>query len=557
MANSSPNLKVNIGADTSQFSKGVKEARRELKDFEKTGGEALSSIGSAIGVDTSKLEQLASAAKGMGNRMKESGNESVQALGSILTKINGVTTAIAGIGIGAAVTAFKLLNQEASWFKSTIEGANIDMATAAYVKAYSDTLHSLNASTGKSIAEAGSNLKKALGVVGSTFKTALLGTMTGGAPNLAGALTGMVPQVKEGLKNAEEAERISNEIFAINKKILEQSTQMTATDAKIAELRRQATDPLESASTRLAAINEATALIKQKYEGPEGLIALNEQLSNLQQELYDLPGSGMKDLQAVTDQTNKTLALTEQESNELRSLQRTQKTLSTEVAKEAAERQKAADALAAQAKAIADSRAALAAVDLSTSGNLTSLLPGSIAGPDSAIEVKFRPVLEEEGVIDLTRQLTDLAEGMSAALGGLIGDLMTGGDAWGNFKSAALGSLGDMAIAVGKIFMEAGIGSEAVKMALGSLQGFGAIAAGAALIALGTAVKTGLANVAQGNYSSASASVASSGYSAGRSPSTGYTAREMTVNVTGTLKADGDQLITVINNTNKRNSYTQ
>ena len=557
MANSSPNLKVNIGADTSQFSKGVKEARRELKDFEKAGGDALGAVGDAIGVNTGKLEQMASAARGMGARMKESGNESVQALGNILTQINGVSTAIAGIGIGAAVTAFKLLNQEASWFKSTIEGANIDMATAAYVKAYSDTLHSLNVSTGKSIADAGANIKKALGVVGSTFKTALLGTMTGGAPNFAVALTGMVPQIKEGLENAEKAERISNQIFEINKKILEQSTQMTATDAKIAELRRIAADPLESASVRLAAINQATALIKQKYEGPDGLIALNEQLSALQQELYGLPGSGMKDLQVVTDQKNKTLALTEQEANEIRALQKTQGSLNAAVSKEAEERAKALAAVAAEAKAIADSREALASLDLSTSGSLASLLPGSIAGPDSAIEVKFRPVLEEEGVIDLTRQLTDLAEGMSAALGGLIGDLMTGGDAWGNFKSAALGSLGDMAIAVGKIFMEAGIGSEAVKMALGSLQGFGAIAAGAALIALGTAVKTGLANVAQGNYSSASASVASSGYSAGRNPSTGYTAREMTVNVTGTLKADGDQLITVINNTNKRNSYTQ
>lgn len=558
MANSSPNLKVNIGADTSQFTKGVKDARRELKDFEKVGSDALSSVGNALGVNTGKLEQMASAARGLGNRMKESGNESVQALGSILTKINGVTAAIGGIGIGAAVTAFKLLNQEASWFKSTIEGANIDMATAAYVKAYSDTLHSLNVSTGKSVAEVGSELKKALGVVGSTFKTALLGTMTGGAPNFAVALTGMGPQIKEGLENAEKAERISNQIFDINKKILEQSTQMTATDAKIAELRRQATDPLESAATRLAAINEATFLIKQKYEGPDGLIELNEQLSTLQQELYKLPGSGMKDLQAVTDQKNKTLALTEQEANEIRALQRTQKTLNAEVAKEAAARKEAADALAAEAKAIADSREALASLDLSTSGSLASLLPGSIAGPDSAIEVKFRPVLEEEGVIDLTRQLTDLAEGMSAALGGLIGDLMTGGDAWGNFKSAALGSLGDMAIAIGKIFMEAGIGSEAVKMALGSLQGFGAIAAGAALIALGTAVKTGLANVAQGNYSSASASVASSGYGAARNGNNGgYTMREMTVNVTGTLKADGDQLITVINNTNKRNSYTQ
>ena len=145
---------------------------------------------------------------------------------------------------------------------------------------------------------------------------------------------------------------------------------------------------------------------------------------------------------------------------------------------------------------------------------------------------------------------------MSAALGGLIGDLMTGGDAWGNFKTAAISALGDMAIAIGKIFMEAGIGSEAVKAALTTLQGFGAIAAGAALIALGTAVKTGLSNVASGNYSTASAPVASASYGSGRSSADSWTARALTVQVEGTLKADGDQLTAVINNTNKRNSHT-
>lgn len=557
MANSSPNLKVNIGADTSQFTKGVKDARRELKDFEKVGSDALSSVGNALGVNTGKLEQMASAARGLGSRMKESGNESVQALGSILTKINGVTAAIGGIGIGAAVTAFKLLNQEASWFKSTIEGANIDMATAAYVKAYSDTLHSLNVTTGKSIADAGANIKKALGVVGSTFKTALLGTMTGGAPNFGAALIGMGPQIKEGLKNAEEAERISNQIFEINKKILEQSTQMTATDARIAELRRQATDPLESASSRLAAINEATALIKQKYEGPEGLIALNQQLTNLQKELYDLPGSGMKDLQAVTDQKNKTLALTEQESNELRTLQRTQKTISSEVAKEAAERQKAADALAAQAKAIAGSRAALASLDLSTSGNLAGLLPGGVTGPDTSIEIPVKLVPEEESWKEMESLVAGFVESAAGSIGQLVGDLATGGNAWSNFKNTALSALADMAIAVGKLAISTGVATIGIKKALETMNGYVAIAAGVALVALGSAVKAGLANIAGGDYSAA-ASVASSGYGAARNGDNGgYTMRELTVNVTGTMKADGDQLITVINNTNKRNSYTQ
>jgi len=556
MANSSPNLKVNIGADTSQFTKGVKEARRELKDFEKVGSDALSSVGNALGVNTTKLEQMASAARGMGTRMKESSNESVQALGSILTKINGVTTAIGGIGIAAAVASFKLLNEEASWFKSTIEGANIDMAAAAYVKAYSDTMHSMNAETGKSVAEMGAELKKGLGVVWSTLKTAALGTMTGGAANFGSALVSMGPQIKASLENAKEAERISNQIFDINKKLLEQSVQMTATDAKIAELRRQATDPLESAATRLAAINEATFLIKQKYEGPDGLIELNEQLSTLQQELYKLPGSGMKDLQAVTDQKNKTLALTEQEANEIRALQRTQKTLTNEVAKEAAARKEAADALAAEAKAIADSRASLAALDLSTSGNLAGLLPQGVTGTDTGIEIPVKLKAEEESWKEMESLVAGFAESAAASIGQLVGDLATGGNAWGNFKNTALSALADMAIAVGKLAISTGVATIGIKKALESMNGYVAIAAGVALVALGSAVKAGLSNIAGGDYTAAAA-VASSGYGSERSMAGGYTAREMTVNVTGTLKADGDQLITVINNTNKRNSYTQ
>ena len=556
MANSSPNLKVNIGADTSQFTKGVKEARRELKDFEKVGSDALSSVGNALGVNTTKLEQMASAARGMGTRMKESSNESVQALGNILTKINGVTTAIGGIGIAAAVASFKLLNEEASWFKSTIEGANIDMATAAYVKAYSDTLHSLNVSTGKSVAEVGAELKKGLGAVWSTLKTAAVNTFTGGAGNFGSALIAIGPQVKEAVANANEAERISNQIFDINKKIMEQSVQMTATDARIAELRRQATDPLESAATRLAAINEATNLIKQKYEGPDGLIALNQQLDTLQQELYDLPGSGMQDLQAVTDQKNKTLALTEQEANEIRALQRTQKTLTNEVAKEAAARKEAADALAAEAKAIADSRAALAAVDLSTSGNLTSLLPGGVTGPEAGIEIPVKLKAEEESWKEMESLVAGFVESTAASIGQLVGDLATGGNAWGNFKNTALSALADMAIAVGKLAISTGVATIGIKKALESMNGYVAIAAGVALVALGSAVKAGLSNIAGGDYS-ASAAVASSGYGSERSMANGYSAREMTVNVTGTLKADGDQLITVISNTNKRNNYTR
>ena len=83
--------------------------------------------------------------------------------------------------------------------------------------------------------------------------------------------------------------------------------------------------------------------------------------------------------------------------------------------------------------------------------------------------------------------------------------------------------------------------------------GWVAIAAGTALVALGTAVKAGLSNVASGNYGAASASgnVASSSYTSGFSSS--YD-RGITVNVTGWLKANGSELVAVLNNESKRSA---
>ena len=158
--------------------------------------------------------------------------------------------------------------------------------------------------------------------------------------------------------------------------------------------------------------------------------------------------------------------------------------------------------------------------------------------------------------VDFSRELENLAvSGLNAAgeaLGGLLGDLATGGDAWSNFSNAAISAFGDMAIAVGRIAVAAGAATLGIKAALESMNGYAAIAAGVALIALGAAVKTGLSNVASGNYS-ATGSVASGSYSA---TGNDYETRDIQVNVTGTLQADGDKLVAVLNNTNNRNGYT-
>lgn len=557
MANSSPNLKVNIGADTSQFTKGVKDARRELKDFEKVGGDALGAVGNSIGINTSKLEQMASAARGMGARMKESGSEAVQALGNILSKIGGVTTALAGIGIGAAVTAFKLLNEEATAFKNTVEGANIEMMTSAYVSTYTQALHDINRATGQSVAETGAQIERGFKGAVASFKSALLKTLTGGAPNLVGALVQQIPASTYAAGQGERAAQIAGEIYTIQRKLSDELVRQSDLDAQIAEYRRVATDATESMADRTQAAALASQLIKEKYEGPNGIIALNNQLATLMEEQLSLSSSTPAAIDAANQQRAKANSLARQESQELRALQKTQNTLTAQAAKEAEERAKAAAALAAEAKAIADSRAALGALDLSTSGDLAGMLPGQLDSAVGGLEIPVKLVPDEDSWKEMENLVAGFVESVSASIGALVGDLATGGNAWGNFKNAALSAFADMAIAVGKLAISAGVATLGIKKALESLNGYAAIAAGVALVALGSAVKAGLSNIASGDYS-AGASVASSGYSAARNGDNGgYTMREMTVNVTGTLKADGDQLITVINNTNKRNTYTQ
>ena len=233
------------------------------------------------------------------------------------------------------------------------------------------------------------------------------------------------------------------------------------------------------------------------------------------------------------------------------------------------------EAAAAAAQVIADSRASLAewrgaagSVSPMTTG-AAILVPTELVKPENVEEWRWDVVasigdihigialdVDTNKIIDVSKELEGIANSMAVnigeAFGTLFADLATGENAWGNFANAALSAFGDMAVSVGKIAIEMGLASEGIKAALHLGDPWVAIAAGVALVALGTAVKAGLANVAGGNYS-ASAGVATSGsYSAGAD----YETRNVTVNVTGKLVGDGDSLIAVINSTRNKNGYT-
>ena len=552
-------MKVNMTADNSDLVKKSKESKQALRDFEKVGDDALSRLGEAFGVNTGKIEQMSSALRGLGTRMSESGNAGTAAFGKLLTSVGGLSTAIAGIGIGAIVTGFKMLNDEAENFKSTVAGANMEMATAAYIDTYRQVIHDFNREIGQGTAEAQSSWKKFWGTLGSGMKAAFQTGAVAGASAPGDfnnqALVTYNNLLTEAGQKARTAEEIINEMYAVTRQMSDKTVEWARMEREIAEYKRIAYDKTSSTAQQQEALSQAAELIRKKF-GEQA--ELQGRLADLQAEYNGLAESSVADIDKANQLRVQAENITASMNNALRELSERQATVAANAKKEAEARQ----ASLAAAQAMAANREALKNWGETAQGvDITASLPNQLVAPDAGIAVPVTPVLDTEAIIDITNELqsvlTSAFDSIGVSLGGLIGDLATGGDAWGNFSNAAISAFGDLAVSVGKMAISTGLATLGIKAALESLNGYAAIAAGVALVALGTAVKTGLSNIASGGYSS-SASVATSGnYGSSTSHvSTAFDTRDMNIKVTGSLYASGNQLVAVIENENNRKNHT-
>lgn len=556
MAGKSPNMKVNVTADNSDFKKRMQESKTAVRDFERFSEDALSSLGEAFGVNARQVEQVTSAIKGLGVKMQESGSTGAQAFGKLLAGANGLALGLAGIGIGGVVAGFKALKDEAGAFKNTVQGANIELQTQAYISTYKQFVHDYNEEIGKGAAQAESKWKKFWGTFGSQMKLYLSSGAFGGATD---AVLAYGDALTKANKAARTAEDIANEIYATQRQISDKAVEWARQEREIAEYKRTAYDKTQDALTQQKALNKATELIKQRYQEEADL---KGKLASLQVQYNDLVSSSAEDI----DKANQLLIVAEKTTagmnNALRELSERQATVTSNVQKEAQAR---AEALK-YAQEVASSRASLAdwskQAVISTEKNLESILPKGVTAMElPGLTIPITPTLDTQATLDITNELQSLMtssfEGIGNSIGMLIGDLATGEDAWGNFANAAMSSFGDLAISIGKTAIAAGVATLGIKAALESLNGFVAIAAGVALVALGAAIKTSLSNIAGGGYS-ASGNVASAGssYSSSNAVNTEFEQREMNIKVTGELRASGSQLEAVISNEKNRKNHT-
>ena len=471
-----------------------------------------------------------------------------------------------------------MLSAEAENFKTTVRGANIELATAAYVSTYKQVLHDANVSLGEGAAKAESAWKKFIGTLGAQIKQ----TFISGAA-FAGELTptqgaevvgGLLDTTQKAADAAAQAEQHANNIYNAQRELAELQVVIANNDSKIADLRYKANLETYTAAEQASFLAEAQQLINDKYDQQ---IELQKVIVTNQQALSDLATNDL----AAEDAKVALAQMDRSRNNELRELTEKQRSLNKLVTAEREESERIAALRSLMAAnplpAIATSPVLQPLGPVQSGGVsvglavhpqveptemqtfISSLKSGIVTGVDGTT-VTVGIAADTSDLVDvsgaLQSQLTELGAVTGDIIGGLIGDLATGGDAWSNFANGAVSAFADLAISVGKMAIQTGAATLGIKAALESLNPYAAIAAGAALVALGSALKTGMSNAASGNYS-ASANVASaSSYSSGSSLSSDMYGREMTVKVTGRLEASGSTLAAVLDNEAQRHNRT-
>lgn len=582
------NLKTVITADASPMRSELAKAKADVKNFGKVSEGALDAFGAALGVNVGKIKEVSSAIQGMGQKMTASSNEAVKGLGTMLKGVNALSAGIAGVGVGALIAGFKGLKSEAENFSNTIDGLNMKMAHQAWISTYKQALHDANRQFGIDTAENLNDMEKGWTKFWDGTKQVALNTFAktdwlDAAMPAVGVIRDMISvtkdvtsvnsAAKEATTAAERAAQIGDRLADIQKTEIANSVRVSELNAEIAARKLEINDSSLTAAERSKALAEAERLIKERTELQLPLI---KEKADLTKELHSLTSSTVDDAVEDANLQIQVNSLLREQDQELRSLNRYAKTLTTETSKQSEEYRKQLEAI----EAIKRSRADLAA----WSSDITA--PSAFSTPNATVQVPAQIVpkvdkdnfqylldsnlgfatirvgmeLDQEKLKDVSAQIEsvvgNLAMGLSESIGQLVGDLVTGGDAWGNFATSAMTAFADMAQSVGKMAIEMGLATIGIKAALESLNPYLAIAAGTALVALGAAVKAGLRNVAAGNYS-ASASVATGSYAASPSSSAaGYSEREINIKVTGTLKASGSELVTVLNNENRRRTAT-
>ena len=601
----SKKLKVSVDADASGFKKEMAAAKKSTEEFSKAADEMSDSLEDALGVPISSVTKIGDKLKAAGVLMKSFATDGEKSFQTVALGAKMVSTAVAGIGLAGLLAAFKSINAEAERFRGTMQGAAVAAQDEAWKNTYKQYV-SDQVGIGEKAVDSINGWSKFWTKLGAAWTLALKNGFAG--EQYYGEMAEEASRIAEGADDAaKKAAAYAKVIFDTTEGIKDKQIEWKNSLSEVAALMLTASDKSKTVQERQEAVAKAIALQKQ-VSGDQ--IAMQKTLADNIKAQNDLASSSVEDM----DRQRSAYAAVEDLSRDLNQRLREMTSLQNEIANSAAATEqkwrdgvnKAIDigmteltkfnaemdkALEMRNKMAMDNIAApLKSMSASLTGradngkglmggiNLdeealkglkqltqfdTSAVDGLLSKIDpSKLSESFEGYynfLDEmiKATDDANKALNDAIVGGISDSFQYLANCVAGLDeiSGAGMMNALLSPLAEAAIKMGEIMVSAGLASEAFKSML--TNPYTAIAAGAALIAVGAAAKAGLQaaiNSATGTSYVAS-TVASSGYSNNSSNDRSWE-REMTLHVTGTLQADGSKLVAVLNNEANRKRYT-
>lgn len=601
----SKKLKVSVDADASGFKKEMAAAKKSTEEFSKAADEMSDSLEDALGLPISSVTKIGDKLKAAGVLMKSFATDGEKSFQTVALGAKMVSTAVAGIGLAGLLAAFKSINAEAERFRGTIQGAAVAAQDEAWKNTYKQYV-SDQVGIGEKAVDSINGWSKFWTKLGAAWTLALKNGFAG--EQYYGEMAEEASRIGEGADDAaKKAAAYAKVIFDTIEGIKDKQIEWKNSLSEVAALMLTASDKSKTVQERQEAVAKAIALQKQ-VSGDQ--IAMQKTLADNIKAQNDLASSSVEDM----DRQRSAYAAVEDLSRDLNQRLREMTSLQNEIANSAAVTEqkwrdgvnKAIDiGMTELAKFNAEMDKALETRDKMAMDNIAAPLrsmSASLTGrADNGKGLMGGINLDEEalkGLKQLTQFDTSAVDGLlskidpsklsesfkgyynfldemikatddankalnDAIVGGIsdsfqyLANCVAGLDelSGAGMMNALLSPLAEAAIKMGEIMVSAGLASEAFKSML--TNPYTAIAAGAALIAVGAAAKAGLQaaiNSATGTSYVAS-TVASSGYSNNSSNDRSWE-REMTLHVTGTLQADGSKLVAVLNNEANRKQYT-
>jgi hypothetical protein len=601
----SKKLKVSVDADASGFKKEMAAAKKSTEEFSKAADEMSDSLEDALGLPISSVTKIGDKLKAAGVLMKSFATDGEKSFQTVALGAKMVSTAVAGIGLAGLLAAFKSINAEAERFRGTMQGAAVAAQDEAWKNTYKQYV-SDQVGIGEKAVDSINGWSKFWTKLGAAWTLALKNGFAG--EQYYGEMAEEASRIGEGADDAaKKAAAYAKVIFDTIEGIKDKQIEWKNSLSEVAALMLTASDKSKTVQERQEAVAKAIALQKQ-VSGDQ--IAMQKTLADNIKAQNDLASSSVEDM----DRQRSAYAAVEDLSRDLNQRLREMTSLQNEIANSAAVTEqkwrdgvnKAIDiGMTELAKFNAEMEKAMEMRDKMTMDNIAAPLKSmsaSLTGrADNGKGLMGGINLDEsalKGLQQLTQFDTSAVDGLLSKIdpsklsdsfqqyygfldemikatddaNKALNDAIVGGisDSFqylancvaeldelsgAGMMNALLSPLAEAAIKMGEIMVSAGLASEAFKSML--TNPYTAIAAGAALIAVGAAAKAGLQaaiNSATGTSYVAS-TVASSGYSNNSSNDRSWE-REMTLHVTGTLQADGSKLVAVLNNEANRKRYT-